>query len=170
VQSPFCSNLPTCPTSGLFGHVTHVLFSASTSAWRIGVKRKAFPATTAFIRTYSAAYAWNRPEQPMPCLSTAQPRRAEALLRFASTRRNHRSPPHPASAGHSDLETTSSYLHVSEARQYARASPLDDLPIHIARTYETVIGPMGKTHTLSAMTSLPWQVIARRSGRWTRWA
>jgi site-specific recombinase XerD len=31
--------------------------------------------------------------------------------------------------GHRDLETTSRYLHVSEARLHATASPLDDLPI-----------------------------------------
>jgi integrase/recombinase XerD len=36
--------------------------------------------------------------------------------------------------GHRDLETTSRYLHVSEARLHATASPLDDLPIQISRT------------------------------------
>jgi site-specific recombinase XerD len=36
--------------------------------------------------------------------------------------------------GHRDLETTSRYLHVSEARLHATASPLDDLPIRINRT------------------------------------
>jgi integrase/recombinase XerD len=36
--------------------------------------------------------------------------------------------------GHRDLETTSRYLHVSEARLRATASPLDDLPIQISRT------------------------------------
>jgi integrase/recombinase XerD len=36
--------------------------------------------------------------------------------------------------GHRDLETTSRYLHVSEARLHATASPLDDLPIRIPRT------------------------------------
>jgi integrase/recombinase XerD len=35
--------------------------------------------------------------------------------------------------GHRDLETTSRYLHVSEARLHATASPLDDLPIHHLR-------------------------------------
>ena len=36
--------------------------------------------------------------------------------------------------GHRDLETISRYLHVSEARLHATASPLDDLPIQISRT------------------------------------
>ncbi len=36
--------------------------------------------------------------------------------------------------GHRDLETTSRYLHVSEARLHATASPLDDLPIRDTRT------------------------------------
>ena len=36
--------------------------------------------------------------------------------------------------GHRDLETTSRYLHVSEARLHATPSPLDDLPIQISRT------------------------------------
>ena len=36
--------------------------------------------------------------------------------------------------GHRDLETTSRYLHVSEARLRATPSPLDDLPIQIPRT------------------------------------
>jgi site-specific recombinase XerD len=36
--------------------------------------------------------------------------------------------------GHRDLETTSRYLHVSEARLHATPSPLDDLPIRIHRT------------------------------------
>jgi len=36
--------------------------------------------------------------------------------------------------GHRDLETTSRYLHVSEARLHATPSPLDDLPIRIPRT------------------------------------
>ena len=36
--------------------------------------------------------------------------------------------------GHRDLETTSRYLHVSEARLHATASPLDDLPIRIIQT------------------------------------
>ncbi len=35
--------------------------------------------------------------------------------------------------GHRDLETTSRYLHVSEARLHATANPLDDLPIKISR-------------------------------------
>lgn len=35
--------------------------------------------------------------------------------------------------GHRDLETTSRYLHVSEARLHATPSPLDDLPIHVVR-------------------------------------
>jgi integrase/recombinase XerD len=38
--------------------------------------------------------------------------------------------------GHRDLETTSRYLHVSEARLHATASPLDDLPIRNIRTAE----------------------------------
>jgi site-specific recombinase XerD len=38
--------------------------------------------------------------------------------------------------GHRDLETTSRYLHVSEARLHAIASPLDDLPIQNIRTAE----------------------------------
>ena len=37
-------------------------------------------------------------------------------------------------SGHRDLETTSRYLHVSEARLHATASPLDDLPIRDTRT------------------------------------
>jgi len=36
--------------------------------------------------------------------------------------------------GHRDLETTSRYLHVSEARLHATPSPLDSLPIRISRT------------------------------------
>jgi integrase/recombinase XerD len=36
--------------------------------------------------------------------------------------------------GHRDLETTSRYLHVSEARLHASASPLDDLPIRDIHT------------------------------------
>ena len=36
--------------------------------------------------------------------------------------------------GHRDLETTSRYLHVSEARLHATPSPLDDLPIQISPT------------------------------------
>jgi hypothetical protein len=36
--------------------------------------------------------------------------------------------------GHHDLETTSRYLHVAEARLHATASPLDDLPIRVVRT------------------------------------
>ena len=36
--------------------------------------------------------------------------------------------------GHRDLETTSRYLHVSEARLHATPSPLDDLPIRDIRT------------------------------------
>jgi integrase/recombinase XerD len=36
--------------------------------------------------------------------------------------------------GHRDLETTSRYLRVSEARLHATASPLDDLPIQNAHT------------------------------------
>jgi site-specific recombinase XerD len=36
--------------------------------------------------------------------------------------------------GHRDLETTSRYLHVSEARLHATASPLDDLPIRDTHT------------------------------------
>jgi len=36
--------------------------------------------------------------------------------------------------GHRDLETTSRYLHVSEARLHATVSPLDDLPIRDIRT------------------------------------
>lgn len=36
--------------------------------------------------------------------------------------------------GHRDLETTSRYLHVSEARLRATQRPLDDLPIQIPRT------------------------------------
>jgi integrase/recombinase XerD len=36
--------------------------------------------------------------------------------------------------GHRDLETTSRYLHVSEARLHATPSPLDDLPIRIPHT------------------------------------
>jgi site-specific recombinase XerD len=36
--------------------------------------------------------------------------------------------------GHRDLETTSRYLHVSEARLHATPSPLDNLPIHMTRT------------------------------------
>jgi site-specific recombinase XerD len=38
--------------------------------------------------------------------------------------------------GHRDLETTSRYLHVSEARLHAVASPLDDLPIREVRTVQ----------------------------------
>jgi integrase/recombinase XerD len=36
--------------------------------------------------------------------------------------------------GHRDLETTSRYLHVSEAKLHATASPLDDLPIRNVHT------------------------------------
>ena len=36
--------------------------------------------------------------------------------------------------GHRDLETTSRYLHVSEARLHGTPSTLDDLPIRIPRT------------------------------------
>jgi integrase/recombinase XerD len=36
--------------------------------------------------------------------------------------------------GHRDLETTARYLHVSEARLHATASPLDDLPVRISRS------------------------------------
>jgi integrase/recombinase XerD len=36
--------------------------------------------------------------------------------------------------GHRDLETTARYLHVSQRRLHATASPLDDLPIREIRT------------------------------------
>ena len=36
--------------------------------------------------------------------------------------------------GHRDLETTARYLHVSERRLHATASPLDDLPIREIKT------------------------------------
>jgi hypothetical protein len=38
--------------------------------------------------------------------------------------------------GHRDLETTSRYPHVSEARLHARRCPLDGFPIQIPRTVE----------------------------------
>ena len=51
--------------------------------------------------------------------------------------------------GHRDLETTARYLHVSEARLHATASPLDDLPIRQIPT------PQGGTYDITSGQPLP---------------
>ena len=67
--------------------------------------------------------------------------------------------------GHRDLETTSRYLHVSEARLHATASPLDDLPIRDIRTAQ---GGNGTALVVSGskwpMCSMPISISSFNAG------
>ena len=61
--------------------------------------------------------------------------------------------------GHRDLETTSRYLHVSEARLHATPSPLDDLPIRTSALLREGTEPHDRTSARSG------RCLPRSSGR-----
>jgi integrase/recombinase XerD len=83
--------------------------------------------TQCVLSARSCASSWASPSPQPACAAT--------LVRDASARCRHRPAQHSTAARPPRSgDYSPRYLHVSEARLHATASPLDDLPIRVSRT------------------------------------